>query len=207
MPDIYLFNKPYGVLTQFTDKEGRPVLADYIDVPAIYPAGRLDKDSEGLLLLTDDGKIQQAVSDPVFKLPKTYHVQVEGIPDDSALEQLRAGVELKDGLTKPAKVSRIEGEPSGLWLRKPAVRYRASIPDCWIQITIREGRNRQVRRMTAAIKHPTLRLIRNAIGDFRLDDLQPGELRQVSDERVKRFVSELPKSVSQRRKGRRIKVL
>jgi len=205
MSNIYLFNKPYGVLTQFTDKEGRPVLADYIDIPAIYPAGRLDKDSEGLLLLTDDGKIQQAVSDPGFKLAKTYHVQVEGIPDDEALGKLRAGVELKDGMTRPAVVSRLEGGPPGLWPRTPPVRYRASIPDCWLKIIIKEGRNRQVRRMTAAIGHPTLRLIRDAIGDFKLDGLLPGELRQVSDEHLERFVSGMLKSVSHRRKGRRKK--
>lgn len=197
MSHIYLFNKPYGVLTQFTDKESRPVLADYIDVPGIYPAGRLDKDSEGLLLLTDDGKIQQAVSDPEFKLAKTYYVQVEGIPTDEALEALRAGVVLKDGLTKPAQVSRMDGEPERLWKRDPPVRYRASIPDCWLVISIKEGRNRQVRRMTAAIGHPTLRLIRNAIGDFRLDALQPGELRQVPDEQVLKFASSVP------RRGRR----
>jgi 23S rRNA pseudouridine2457 synthase len=200
MPHIYLFNKPYGVLTQFTDKEDRPVLADFIDIPAIYPAGRLDKDSEGLLLLTDDGKIQQAVSDPTFKLPKTYHVQVEGIPDDEALEKLRAGVVLKDGMTKPAQVSRIEGEPPNLWQRDPPVRYRASIPDCWLQIIIKEGRNRQVRRMTAAIGHPTLRLIRNAIGGFRLDGLLPGELRQVPDEQMQKFVSSMQWGGSKRRR-------
>jgi len=199
MPHIYLFNKPYGVLTQFTDKEGRPVLADFIDIPAIYPAGRLDKDSEGLLLLTDDGKIQQAVSDPDFKLSKTYHVQVEGIPGDEALDKLRAGIELKDGKTRPAQVSRIEGEPPGLWQRDPPVRFRASIPDCWLQIIIKEGRNRQVRRMTAAVGHPTLRLIRNAIGDFMLDGLLPGDLRQVSDEQVRQFVSGVA------RRGRRNK--
>jgi len=199
MSHIYLFNKPYGVLTQFTDRDGRPVLADYIDIPAIYPAGRLDKDSEGLLLLTDDGKLQQAVSDPAFKLPKTYHVQVEGIPDDEALSKLRAGVELKDGLTKPAEVSRIEGEPANLWQRDPPVRYRASIPDCWLQITIREGRNRQVRRMTAAVGHPTLRLIRDAIGSFRLGGLLPGELRQVSAEQVRKFASSVP-SLGKRKK-------
>jgi len=192
MSQIYLFNKPYGVLTQFTDREGRPVLADYIDVPAIYPAGRLDKDSEGLLLLTDDGKLQQAVSDPSFKFPKTYHVQVEGIPDDEALDELRAGVKLKDGMTKPAQVSRIEGEPPNLWQRDPPVRYRASIPDCWLQITIREGRNRQVRRMTAAVGYPTLRLIRYAIGDFRLDGLQPGDIKQLPAEQVEKFVRSLP---------------
>ncbi len=200
MPRVYLFNKPYGVLTQFTDSDGRPVLADYIDVPAIYPAGRLDKDSEGLLLLTDDGKLQQAVSDPAFKLSKTYHVQVEGIPDEEALEKLRSGVELKDGMTRPAKVARIEGEPAGLWSRTPPVRYRASIPDCWLEITLREGRNRQVRRMTAGVGFPTLRLIRNAIGDFRLDGLLPGELRRLPDDQVDNFVTRLPKLKGKRRK-------
>ena len=193
MSQIYLFNKPYGVLTQFTDSNDRPVLADYIDVTAIYPAGRLDKDSEGLLLLTDDGKLQQAVSDPAFKLAKTYLVQVEGIPGDDALDKLRAGVELKDGMTRTAKVLRLEGEPKGLWQRNPPVRYRASIPDCWIEITIKEGRNRQVRRMTAAVGHPTLRLIRKAIGDFRLDGLLPGELKQLSADKVKKFISTLPR--------------
>ena len=188
MSRIYLFNKPYGVLTQFTDTEGRPVLADYIDVPGIYPAGRLDKDSEGLLLLTDDGMLQQAVSDPTFKLAKTYYVQVEGIPDKQALDELRRGVVLKDGLTRPAQVSRIAGEPAGLWQRQPPVRYRATIPDCWIEIIIREGRNRQVRRMTAAVGFPTLRLIR-----FRLDGLLPGELQQVPDEQVQQFVLSMPR--------------
>jgi 23S rRNA pseudouridine2457 synthase len=193
MSQIYLFNKPYGVLTQFTDSNDRAVLADYIDVPAIYPAGRLDKDSEGLLLLTDDGKLQQAVSDPAFKLAKTYLVQVEGIPGDDALDKLRTGVELKDGMTRPAKVLRVEREPKGLWQRNPPVRYRASIPDCWIEITIKEGRNRQVRRMTAAIGHPTLRLIRKAIGDFRLDGLKPGELKQLPDEEVEKFIAAMPR--------------
>ena len=203
MPQIFLFNKPFGVLTQFTDGDGRPVLADYINVPDIYPAGRLDKDSEGLLLLTDDGKLQQAVSDPAFKLPKTYHVQVEGIPDDGALEKLRIGIKLKDGMTKPAKIARIEGEPPGLWSRTPPIRYRASIPDCWLEIIIREGRNRQVRRMTAAIGHPALRLIRYAIGEFELIGLQPGELRRVPDDLVERFVSGLPKNTSYRRRRRK----
>ncbi len=198
MSQIYLFNKPFGVLTQFTDGDGRPVLADYINVPAIYPAGRLDKDSEGLLLLTDDGKLQQAVSDPAFKLPKTYHVQVEGVPDDEALESLSQGIELNDGITKPAMVNRIEGEPARLWPRNPPIRVRASIPDCWLEIIIREGRNRQVRRMTAAAGYPTLRLIRYAIGEFRIDGILPGELKQISDEQVKKFVSGLPKSVSSR---------
>ena len=200
MSRIFLFNKPYDVLTQFTDKDGRPTLADYIDIPAIYPAGRLDKDSEGLLLLTDDGKIQQAVSDPAFKLAKTYHVQVEGIPEEEALEDLRAGLELKDGMTKPAQATRIEGEPPGLWPRTPPVRYRPSIPDCWLELIIKEGRNRQIRRMTAAIGHPTLRLIRDAIGDFRLDGLQSGELRQLSDEQVDSFVSGMTKRTRARKR-------
>lgn len=194
MSQIYLFNKPYGVLTQFTDSSDRLVLADYIDVPAIYPAGRLDKDSEGLLLLTDDGKLQQAVSDPAFKLAKTYLVQVEGMPADDALEKLREGVVLKDGITRPAKVYRIDGEPNGIWHRNPPVRYRASIPDCWIEISIKEGRNRQVRRMTAAVGHPTLRLIRKAIGGFRLAGLMPGELKQLPDEEVEKFIAAMPRS-------------
>ncbi|MDX2476028.1 MAG: pseudouridine synthase [Gammaproteobacteria bacterium] len=201
MSDIYLFNKPYGVLTQFTDRDERPVLADFIDVPAIYPAGRLDKDSEGLLLLTSDGKLQQAVSDPAFKLAKTYFVQVEGILDDEALERLRTGLQLKDGITRPARVSKLATEPEGLWQRKPPVRYRASIPDSWIELTIREGRNRQVRRMTAAVGHPTLRLIRYAIGDFRLDGLQPGEITQLPAEEVEKFISALPRRG--RKKSRR----
>lgn len=201
MSDIYLFNKPYGVLTQFTDRDERPVLADFIDVPAIYPAGRLDKDSEGLLLLTSDGKLQQAVSDPAFKLAKTYFVQVEGILDDEALERLRTGLQLKDGITRPARVSKLAAEPEGLWQRKPPVRYRASIPDSWIELTIKEGRNRQVRRMTAAVGHPTLRLIRYAIGDFRLDGLQPGEMTQLPAEEVEKFISALPRRG--RKKSRR----
>ncbi len=201
MSQIYLFNKPYGVLTQFTDSNDRPVLADYIDVPAIYPAGRLDKDSEGLLLLTDDGKLQQAISDPAFKLAKTYQVQVEGIADDEVLEKLRAGVELKDGMTRPARVARLEGEPAGLWQRNPPVRYRASIPDCWIEITIKEGKNRQIRRMTAAVGYPTLRLIRKAIGDFRLDYLMPGELKQVPLEEIEKFKSTMQHR--NRKRGRR----
>lgn len=201
MSDIYLFNKPYGVLTQFTDRDERPVLADFIDVPAIYPAGRLDKDSEGLLLLTSDGKLQQAVSDPAFKLAKTYFVQVEGILDDEALERLRTGLQLKDGITRPARVSKLAAEPEGLWQRNPPVRYRASIPDSWIELTIKEGRNRQVRRMTAAVGHPTLRLIRYAIGDFRLDGLQPGEIRQLPAEEVEKFISALPRRG--RKKSRR----
>lgn len=175
---LIAFNKPYDVLSQFTDRgtpEARATLSDYIDVPGVYPAGRLDRDSEGLLLLTDDGRLQARIADPKFKLAKTYLVQVEGEPDAAALELLRGGVRLKDGMTRPAEVERID-EP-GLWPRDPPIRVRQSIPDCWLRLTIREGRNRQVRRMTAAVGHPTLRLVRWSIGEWTLDGLGPGEWR------------------------------
>jgi len=175
MSRIYLLNKPYNVLCQFTDDGGRSTLAEYLDVPGVYPAGRLDYDSEGLLLLTDDGPLIHRISDPRHKLPKQYWVQVEGKPDDSALKALREGITLKDGPTQPAKIRRlIEPEPAP---RVPPVRYRESIPTTWLAIELREGRNRQVRRMTAHIGYPTLRLIRTAIGPWRLDDLQPGDWR------------------------------
>ncbi len=174
---IVLFNKPYDVLTQFTDSGGRrTTLKDYIDIPKIYPAGRLDKDSEGLLLLTDDGKLQHHISDPKHKQEKTYCVQVENIPDEKALDKLRHGITLNDGPCKPAIVKRID-EPHFIWPRTPPIRVRKNIPDCWLEITISEGRNRQVRRMTAAINHPTLRLIRTRIGNYTLDKLQPGEYK------------------------------
>lgn len=176
---LLLFNKPYGVLSQFTDRSmpaARATLSDYIKQSGVYPAGRLDRDSEGLLLLTDDGRLQARIADPKFKLPKTYLVQVEGEPSDDALARLRSGVTLKDGPTRPAEVERIT-EPA-LWPRDPPIRYRAAIPDCWLSLTIREGRNRQVRRMTAAIGHPTLRLVRWRIGDWTLGDLAPGRYRQ-----------------------------
>jgi 23S rRNA pseudouridine2457 synthase len=188
MTRIFLFNKPYGVLTQFTDADGRPVLADYIDIPGIYPAGRLDKDSEGLLLLTDDGKLQQRISDPRFKLPKTYWAQVEGVPDEQALATLRKGVSLKDGMTGPAEALLLSSEPDQLWPRDPPIRYRASIPDSWIELTIREGRNRQVRRMTAAVGYPTLRLVRCAIGPWALNGLQPGDLRELPEQEVRQVI-------------------
>ncbi len=173
---LILFNKPFNVLCQFTNPQGRSNLSDYIDVPDVYAAGRLDKDSEGLLLLTDDGKLQQRISDPKFRAWKTYWVQVEGSITSDALQLLAAGVELKDGLTRPARVE-IMHEPENLWPRDPPVRYRASIPTSWIKLSLREGRNRQVRRMTAAVGFPTLRLIRYAISSANIEGLAPGEWR------------------------------
>ncbi|MES2290445.1 MAG: pseudouridine synthase [Pseudomonadota bacterium] len=182
MGRLILFNKPYGVLSQFTDKGTagslRPTLSGFIDMPGVYPAGRLDLDSEGLLLLTDDGRLQARIADPKFKLPKTYLVQVEGDVTDEALAALRRGVELKDGMTRPAEAERID-DP-GLWPRDPPVRFRKTVPDGWIKLTIREGRNRQVRRMTAAIGYPTLRLVRWRIGDWALEDIAPGTWRDAA---------------------------
>lgn len=174
---LVALNKPFDVLTQFTDGQGRQTLKDYVDMPGIYPAGRLDRDSEGLLLLTNDGQLQASIADPKHKLAKTYWVQVEGLPSEDQLEQLRSGVQLNDGPTRPAEVEQID-EPE-LWPRDPPVRYRASIPTRWLSITIREGRNRQVRRMTAAVGLPTLRLVRVSIGDWTLDELQPGQWREL----------------------------
>ena len=181
MSRLILFNKPYGVLSQFTNEPNgppRPTLKEYIDLPGVYPAGRLDHDSEGLLLLTDDGRLQARIADPKFKLPKTYLVQVEGEPDEAALNRLRQGVSLKDGITRPAEAERIS-QPD-LWPRDPPIRVRKSIPDCWLKLTIREGRNRQVRRMTAAVGHPTLRLVRWAVGDWSVAGLAPGQWQEVA---------------------------
>lgn len=180
MPRLILFNKPFRVLCQFRDKEDRPTLADFIRLPGVHPAGRLDHDSEGLLLLTDSGPLQARISDPRWKLPKTYWVQVEGEITDAALARLRQGVLLNDGPTLPAEAERMA--PPLLWERHPPVRYRASIPTSWMQLTIREGRNRQIRRMTAAAGFPTLRLVRVAIGPWRLDGLAPGAWKEVSAE-------------------------
>tara|TARA_R110002020_G_scaffold224599_1_gene434189 strand:- start:68698 stop:69252 length:555 start_codon:yes stop_codon:yes gene_type:complete len=180
MPRLILFNKPFGVLSQFTDKgtEGSPrkTLSDFITMPGVYAAGRLDQDSEGLLVLTDDGQLQNRISDPKFKQPKTYWVQVEGVPDEAALKALRTGVTLKDGKTAPAKAQAIP-EPENLWPRDPPIRVRKSVPDSWISLTITEGRNRQVRRMTAAVGHPTLRLIRAQVGEWTLNGLATGKWR------------------------------
>lgn len=182
MPRLILFNKPYGVLPQFTDKgtEGspRPTLSAFIDIPDVYPAGRLDMDSEGLMLLTDDGRLQARISDPKYKMPKCYLVQVEGEVTDKALDALRKGVVLKDGVTLPASAERIDAPD--LWPRDPPVRFRKTVPDGWIKLTITEGRNRQVRRMTAAVGFPTLRLVRWSVGEWTLDGLGQGEWRVIS---------------------------
>ena len=181
MARLLLFNKPFGVLSQFTDRGSptvRATLSDFIAVQGVYPAGRLDRDSEGLLLLTDDGRLQARIADPRFKLPKTYLVQVEGDPQEADLDPLRKGVRLKDGMTLPAEVARIDAPD--LWPRDPPIRVRKSVPDCWLQITIREGRNRQVRRMTAAVGLPTLRLVRWSIGDWTLAGITPGQFVEIS---------------------------
>ena len=181
MSRLIIFNKPFDVLSQFTDTKNptpRRTLSDFIDVPKVYPAGRLDRDSEGLLLLTDNGRLQAKISDPKSKMPKTYLVQVEGDPSEADLDPLRKGVTLKDGPTRPAKVRLIP--PPQLWDRDPPVRYRKSVPDRWIEMTITEGRNRQVRRMTAHVGFPTLRLVRWQIGALSLDDLPSGAWRDVS---------------------------
>ena len=176
MAKIILLNKPYGVLCQFTDSEGRPTLADYITEKNVYAAGRLDKDSEGLVVLTDDGNLQHKITDPKHKLEKTYLVQVEGDITEDTIKKLRDGVKLKDGITKPAKAKIID-EPKNIWPRDPPVRERKNIPTSWIELKISEGRNRQVRRMTAAVNFPTLRLIRVAVGNWNMNSLLPGESR------------------------------
>src|SRR6187431_1309239 len=175
---LIAFNKPFGVISKFSPEPGKRTLADYIDVPRVYPAGRLDSDSEGLLLLTDDGALQTRISDPAHKLAKVYWAQVEGTPTEAALGALRAGMNLNDFTTKPAG-ARLIDEPANLWPRDPPIRYRAKIPTAWLEVTLREGKNRQVRRMTARVGFPTLRLVRAAIGGVDLEGLAPGEWREV----------------------------
>ena len=181
MTKTILFNKPFNVLSQFTDNSAdaanRQTLSDFIDVPNVYASGRLDRDSEGLMILTDDGKLQARIADPKNKMPKSYWVLVEGIPDNAALEKLSKGVQLKDGMSKPAKVELIANPPN-LWERDPPVRYRKSITDTWLNLTITEGRNRQVRRMVAATGFPCLRLIRHQIGNWKLGKLESGKWRE-----------------------------
>jgi 23S rRNA pseudouridine2457 synthase len=200
---VLRFWKPYGVLTKFTDAEGRPTLADYVPVPGMYAAGRLDMDSEGLLLLTDSGALNARLTQPRFAHPRTYWAQVERIPDESALQRLRDGVELKDGLTLPAKVELLSDTPAvngeALPERSVPIRERKSVPTAWLQLTLTEGRNRQVRRMTAAVEHPTLRLVRWSMSTITLEGLQPGEWQLLDDKAVR----ELWNSLNAPRKGKR----
>ncbi|MFA5489119.1 MAG: pseudouridine synthase [Candidimonas sp.] len=175
-PRLLILNKPYDVLTQFSDDQGRPTLKDYVDVPDVYPAGRLDRDSEGLLLLTNDGRLQARIAHPKHRMSKTYWAQVEGVPSPEQLQALREGVPLNDGPTLPAQAEAMT-EPT-LWEREPPVRFRKHVPTSWIELTIQEGRNRQVRRMTAAVGLPTLRLVRVRVGPWTLDGLRPGEWRE-----------------------------
>lgn len=187
-PRTIIFNKPYDVLPCFTDPEGRPTLADYIDLPGIYAAGRLDRDSEGLMILTSDGALAHRITDPKHKLPKVYWVQVERVPGEKALAQLRRGVILSGARTRPAEVSLLSGEPA-LPVRPVPIRVRKIVPTAWLEITLREGMHRQVRRMTAAVGHPTLRLVRVAIGAIRLAELQPGQWRMLTTQECNQLLA------------------
>ena len=198
MSRVILFNKPYGVLCQFSAQGAHVTLKDYLPIPNVYPAGRLDADSEGLLILTDDGGLQHRIADPAHKLPKTYWVQVEGVPDTSALDRLTQGLDLGDFMTRPAQVKMI-AEPEKLWPRDPPIRSRKHIPTSWLELTISEGKNRQVRRMTAKIGHPTLRLIRAAIGLWRLDGLAPGAWRETQSGAMQNLSPQLSTRLSKPR--------
>lgn len=178
MPDVILLNKPHGVICQFSPSGNHPTLKDFVNVPGVYPAGRLDTDSEGLVVLTGDGALQHRISDPRHKLPKTYFAQVEGAPDDAALEPLRKGIRLSDFRALPAE-ARLVAEPDWLWPRVPPIRSRQAVPTAWLRLTLREGRNRQVRRMTAAAGFPTLRLIRFSVGSWTIEDLAPGSWKKL----------------------------
>ncbi len=190
---ILLLNKPFGVLCKFTDASGRPTLADFVDVPGVYAAGRLDKDSEGLVVLTDDGQLQHRLAHPRFGKDKSYWVQVDRVPDEADLQRLREGVPLKDGPARALSVRLLPGEPEGLWPRDPPVRFRKSVPTAWLELVVDEGRNRMVRRMTAAVGYPTLRLVRHRVGPFSLGELGPEEWREVA----------APAELRSRRSGRR----
>lgn len=183
---LLLLNKPFQVLTRFSCDDDRATLADYIQAPSFYPAGRLDYDSEGLLLLTNDGRLQAELSSPKWKVPKTYLAQVEHTPDEKALQRLRDGIELNDGMTLPAE-AQLMPEPEWLWPRTPPIRFRKAISTAWLKLTIREGRNRQVRRMTAAAGHPTLRLIRYSIGEWTIEGLAPGQWRESTEQELQAF--------------------
>lgn len=184
---LLLVNKPFHMLTQFTSEDGKASLRDVVDAPDMYPAGRLDYDSEGLVLLTNWGALQARLAEPRFKCAKTYFVQVEGVPDESAIERLRSGIELNDGMTSPAEACLVD-EPAWLWPRDPPIRFRRDIPTHWVSLTIREGRNRQVRRMTAAVGHPTLRLIRWSVGRWSLDGIAPGASREADQPELQEFM-------------------
>lgn len=202
MSKLILFNKPYGVLCQFTGEAGRDTLANYISVPGVYAAGRLDTDSEGLLVLTDDGALQARIADPRHKLAKTYLVQVEGLPDEAALARLRAGVDLGDFTTRPCQ-ARLTDEPTWLWPRNPPIRERKAIPTSWLEIVLKEGKNRQVRRMTAKVGFPTLRLLRARIGEWTLEGLTPGEWREVGVPVLPRSMPDRPSAGPRKRLQRR----
>lgn len=202
MSTLILFNKPYGVLCQFTGEAGRETLANHVSVPGVYAAGRLDTDSEGLLVLTDDGALQARIADPRHKLAKTYLVQVEGIPDEAALARLRAGVDLGDFTTRPCQ-ARLCEEPAWLWPRNPPIRERKAIPTCWLEIVLKEGKNRQVRRMTAKVGFPTLRLLRVRIGEWTLEGLAPGEWREVAVPILPGLAPERPSAAPRKRLPRR----